>query len=85
MTDVEKKIVDILKEITGYKAISKESNFFELGGDSLRAIKFTNVIKEKFNLEYSIGDLFEHPCIKDIAVTIEGRSSSNTIEEEGII
>ena len=85
LTDIEKKVLDILSNLLGFRKISKESSFFELGGDSLKAIKFVNGIREEFNIEYNLGDLFEDPYIKDIAMIVEEKKSSIFVEEEGII
>ncbi len=85
LTDIERKVIGVLCDILEIRKIYKESNFFELGGDSLKAIKFVNTIKEEFNIEYSLGDLFEYPYIKDIAMSIEEKKSSMFTEEEGIV
>lgn len=70
-TDVEIKLVEGLKEILDRKMIFLEDNFFQLGGDSLRAMKLKNYIVQKFGINVSIAQIFESRDIKELVRKIE--------------
>ncbi len=70
-TVYETEIALIWQEILGFNEMNIFDNFFDLGGDSLIAIRMTNLMSKKFNLEISIGDVLNYQTIFDIAVFIE--------------
>ncbi len=65
--ELEKQLVAIWANILGMNEndISIDSNFFELGGDSIKSIQFSSRLK-KYNLQIEIKDLFENPTIKEL-------------------
>ena len=73
-TDIEKKLVGILEEVLGVKHIGIEDNFFDLGGHSLKAVKFINKIHEETGTRLNIKSIFENPTIEQIALLIKNRN-----------
>jgi iturin family lipopeptide synthetase B len=72
--DVEKKLAKIWAEvllgsIQETNPISINDNFFNVGGDSIKAIQITARLK-KFGLKLEIKDLFANPTIKQLRKTI---------------
>ncbi|MFC2146097.1 condensation domain-containing protein, partial [Acidobacteriota bacterium] len=74
--DVEKKLAKIWAEVLlGGSAleeanpISTNDNFFNIGGDSIKAIQIAARVK-KFGLKLEIKDLFANPTIKQLRKTI---------------
>ncbi|QUH28820.1 non-ribosomal peptide synthetase [Vallitalea guaymasensis] len=64
--ELEEELVKIWKEILGISSIGINEDFFELGGDSLKAIRL--VLKcEQIGLSLKINDLFRYPSIKKIS------------------
>jgi len=70
---VEEQLREIWASVLKLKkeAISVESNFFEVGGHSLKAIQVVNSIKQTFSVSLKIGDVFTHPRIEQQAKLIE--------------
>lgn len=58
---------NIWKKVLGEMCIDRSSDFFEAGGDSLRAIKIASLIKEAFHISISSSVIFEHSVLKDMA------------------
>lgn len=85
MTFMENKIARIMEEILGCSIESGNTNFFAYGGDSLKAIKLVNRIKEEFGIELKLSVLFENPEISLLAKKIEILESNNCSGEEGIL
>ncbi|SFR83687.1 non-ribosomal peptide synthetase [Anaeromicropila populeti] len=70
-TDIEKALARQWKELFGRESIGLYDNYFELGGDSLVATKLLTRVRNEFQVEISLGAIFEKPTIKELAVIIE--------------
>lgn len=79
--ETEQKISDIWHEILGIKAIGINDNFFDLGGDSLIAIRIISRLRVAFSIEFPASTLFEWSTIKQLAVYIQKTEGTNVIEK----
>lgn len=70
--NVDVVLVNIAKELFGIDEISVNDDFWELGGDSLKAITFINRIHMKLNVKLSLTELFEYSKIQKISNYIQG-------------
>ena len=61
----EQSIAQVWAEHLGRQFIAREDNFFDLGGDSLRAIAVVNRLRRSFHC--TVNDLYEHPRLADFA------------------
>jgi yersiniabactin nonribosomal peptide synthetase len=78
-TEAQVKIANVWKEVLGCKDVGIHNGFFELGGDSLRAIQCINLLKERYQIDLSLQNLFEAPSIDLLARIIE--AGAPAIEE----
>lgn len=67
----EKELTTLWKSIFGYDEIGINDDFFELGGDSLKATTLLRKIHKTFNIEVSIGDFFDKCDIQQLAKEID--------------
>lgn len=75
-TDNEAKLLQIWKNILHIENISVDDNFFDIGGDSISAIKMQiEALKYDFNFEYA--DIFNHPTIKELSAKFRKDKSSD--------
>ncbi|MGE5339962.1 MAG: amino acid adenylation domain-containing protein, partial [Candidatus Omnitrophota bacterium] len=51
-------------------------DFFELGGDSLKAMTLSGKIHRQFDVEIQLTDFFGHPTIKDLATLIDSSTKN---------
>jgi peptidyl carrier protein len=65
LTAAEQRMCDIWSEILGVFDISPESTFFELGGQSISAIRILARVEEEFQAELQIEELFEDPAVTE--------------------
>ena len=65
--DVEKYLVNLWKEVLEVKDVSVYDDFFELGGNSLKAAILINRIQKDFNVETHVGVIFKAPRIAEFA------------------
>lgn len=73
--ETQKKLLAIWKYILGNNEISIDQNFFELGGDSLSAIKLQmECLKQQLPISYA--NIFKYPTIIEMSQFI-GRKKSN--------
>lgn len=63
----EEKLVSIVEEILGVKGIGTEDNFFEAGGNSLKAATLVSRIYKAFHTEMPLREVFELKSVKKIA------------------
>lgn len=67
---IEEQLVEIFKSLLGIQTIGTNSNFFDSGGHSLKAVGLAAMIEEKFNIQLSLKELFNAGTIKKIASLI---------------
>jgi acyl carrier protein len=70
-TETEEVLLAIWQEMLGREEISVTANFFEIGGQSLVAIRIGNEIARRFALEIETRYLFEYVTIEALAAYIE--------------
>lgn len=80
-TDLQKTLCSIWQELFGIKKVGINDNFFDLGGDSLSAIKF-QVEALNRNLNISYADIFSNPTIKLLSEKSTSQVINKGIEEE---
>lgn len=70
----ETRIAAIWAEVLGLPRVGANSPFFEIGGDSLRAIRLLSRINQAFEGELSIAAFFEQPTVRGMAAALSGVS-----------
>ncbi|MBD2063918.1 non-ribosomal peptide synthetase [Funiculus sociatus GB2-A5] len=68
---VEEVLVEIWAKVLGKQQIGVRDNFFELGGHSLLATQLISRIRDAFQIELSVRNLFESPTVASLARHIE--------------
>jgi acyl transferase domain-containing protein/SAM-dependent methyltransferase/acyl carrier protein len=69
-TEVETKLVAIWRDLLGVSDVGVNDNFFDLGGDSLVAIRVLSRCRDEFNVDQTLASLFEHPTVSQLAQQI---------------
>ncbi|GAB6259741.1 amino acid adenylation domain-containing protein [Peribacillus sp. N1] len=80
-TSAEKELVKAIEEILSVENISMNDNYYQLGGDSIKAIQISSKLKNK-GLEIKIKDILDHDTIEEIAATIEESKELKSINQE---
>ncbi len=71
-SDIEKRIANIWREVLGFDEISINSNFFEIGGDSLMLVKAQKLMEIEFPGKIKLPDFFAYSTINKLAKFITG-------------
>jgi phthiocerol/phenolphthiocerol synthesis type-I polyketide synthase E len=72
-TETEERLTSIISNFFGIEDAGITDNFFDLGGDSLKAMILLKKIKTDFGVTLSLDDFFESTNIRDIAAEIDNK------------
>jgi acyl-coenzyme A synthetase/AMP-(fatty) acid ligase/acyl carrier protein len=70
----EKTLLAIWSELLGVEAMGVDEDVFDLGAHSLMAMKALMQIRERFDVNLALRNLFEHPTVAALARAIDGLS-----------
>ncbi|MFC9998713.1 amino acid adenylation domain-containing protein [Nocardia sp. NPDC127526] len=74
--ELERDILAIWSEVLGHDRIGLTQNFFELGGDSLRAVRVQAELERLLGRPVSSAKLFEHFTVKSLAADLAGAAKA---------
>ncbi|WP_187355112.1 non-ribosomal peptide synthetase [Paenibacillus tengchongensis] len=77
ITDTERFVLQIWKELLHIQNISVHDNFFDLGGNSLLVISMYRRIEDTYPGVIEVGDIFGYPTIERLAELIKVKSEKN--------
>jgi oxalate---CoA ligase len=79
-TSLERRLAGIWTSALGVGDVGLHDNFFELGGDSILAARVLGLVREEFNLEFSLLALFDRPVFCDMARTIASSMANDPVD-----
>ena len=71
-TDLEREIARLWGSILNANQIGREDNFFDLGGDSLSAVRMRRMLRDELQVDLPVQDFFELGTIAALGARIEG-------------
>lgn len=74
VTETERALAEIWKSVLGVCAIGRNSHFFDLGGQSLKAARCTMLINKEFGIKLKIAHLFDCPTLEQLARYMDSQS-----------
>ncbi|MBZ4422888.1 non-ribosomal peptide synthase/polyketide synthase [Myxococcus sp. RHST-1-4] len=72
-SDIEQRLVELWRERLGIAEIGPDDNFLALGGNSLMAAQLLTRLRDTFQVQVPLSDLFEAPTVASLAARIEAR------------
>ena len=73
-TETEARLASIWTELLKVEHVGAEDDFFDLGGQSLVAIRAVSRIRDVFGVDLPLRNLFERPTLAGLAEVIDGLS-----------
>jgi hypothetical protein len=73
---IESQLVDLWESVLDRRPVGVNDNFFEIGGDSLRAARLFARIQETFHRSVPLGTLFHSPTVATLAKVISDAGST---------
>ncbi len=70
-TPSEETVATLMAETLGRDRVSVEESFFDLGGDSLLAMRLLHRLRQAYSLELRLGEVFVAPTVAALAARID--------------
>ncbi|MEI6205652.1 MAG: amino acid adenylation domain-containing protein [Desulfuromonadales bacterium] len=70
-TPMEKSLAAIWEQILGRTAVSRHDSFFEIGGQSIAAIRVVAAIQRQLNIQLPLPALFQNAILSELALECE--------------
>ncbi|MBC8756558.1 amino acid adenylation domain-containing protein [Kordia sp. YSTF-M3] len=80
-TDLEIKVCEIWQDVLNLNKVGVTDNFFQIGGNSILAIKLSHRINKEFDASIEVTDVFKHKTVQELLE----RVSDMTEDEEEFI
>ncbi|GAA0890329.1 hypothetical protein GCM10009122_00060 [Fulvivirga kasyanovii] len=77
---LEEELLVLWKETLESSQIGIESNFYQIGGDSIRAIRLIAKLNKAYKIKLVIADLFSNPTIAELSSVIEAKEKNTENE-----
>jgi acyl carrier protein len=65
--EIEEVVASIWRKVLRVEKVSCDKNFFDLGGHSLLIVQVANHLRNTFERDISITELFQYPTIRSLA------------------
>ena len=75
-TPIQREVAAVWREMLECGEIGLTDDFFDLGGNSIKAMRATSKLSQVCSVEMQIRDIFEHTVLADYAAQVEARASS---------
>ncbi|KNY24961.1 non-ribosomal peptide synthetase [Pseudobacteroides cellulosolvens] len=79
--ELEEKLLDTIKSIVNMEKISMKDAFYELGGDSIKAIQLAAKMSDA-GFKLKVKDILSHPVIEDMVLYVKYRQEMYMIQKE---
>lgn len=77
VTDMERTLYDLTKEVIKGQDFGLDDHFFRLGGDSVVAMRLVGMARD-VGVHLQVADIFKFPELADLAKVMEARKCDNT-------
>ncbi|MFZ2238613.1 MAG: amino acid adenylation domain-containing protein, partial [Gordonia amarae] len=75
-TDTETALAQAFADVLGVERVGVASSFFDLGGNSLSAMRLAARASDVLGVEVSVRDAFGAPSVRELIVAVAGNASS---------
>jgi amino acid adenylation domain-containing protein len=79
VNDAQHTIAGIWKELVEHDSPGIDDNFFDAGGNSLKAVQLIHLINKKLNSDLTVMAVFENPTIRALADKISNNTNNTNI------
>lgn len=76
--DIDQKVEGIWKGIFTVPSGQEDATFFDLGGESISAVRLVSRIEEELDVWIDVGDIFEEdPNLQSLIHTVKAKAASS--------
>lgn len=83
-SETQQRIAETWQELFGIPRVGIDEDFFQLGGDSLKAIVILSKINQRLQVELGLSEVLSKPTIKELAQYIETSRKTCQTSSTGI-
>ncbi len=83
LSETEQKIFNVWVQVLNSKSFTIKSSFFNVGGDSIKAIRLIGSINKEFGKDLKIIDLYSHDTITSLAEFLAVENEGRNCSEKG--
>jgi amino acid adenylation domain-containing protein len=83
--ETETAIAAMWAEVLGVERVGRFDNFFNLGGDSLLAMRVAARIRMAFDIEFSVRKMFQYPAVATLSEWIESQPEDRKPQTQVLI
>ncbi|HEV3191652.1 MAG TPA: SDR family NAD(P)-dependent oxidoreductase, partial [Polyangiaceae bacterium] len=76
VSSLESRLCTLWQDLLGLEHVGVQDDFFKIGGNSLFALELLAKVKRAFGTELSIGMLYQHPRLSELASALRDASST---------
>ncbi|HDZ08111.1 non-ribosomal peptide synthetase [Pseudohongiella sp.] len=73
--DVEANIISAWQQVLEHEKVDSHTNFFDVGGHSLKALTLVDVLQTRFGLSLGVADVFEFPTPRQQATLCQANGA----------
>ena len=77
--DTETALAEIWSEILKISRIGRNDNFFDCGGQSLKAIILCNEVERRLGVKLPTSDVFKYPVLSDLAMRVSAGGHNDAV------
>ncbi|MFI1587315.1 condensation domain-containing protein [Streptomyces halstedii] len=77
-TDAERTLAAAWCVLLGAETVSRDDDFFDLGGDSLMQVQLANAVERDFGIDLDFDVVHDHPVLRDLAAHLADRTGGDT-------
>lgn len=81
---LESQVAKSWMQVIGQRDFGRNDNFFDIGGDSFRAMKLHYTLRKDLNLDFPLTDIFSYPTVQSIADYLGQRDSNAGFIQKGM-
>jgi glycopeptidolipid biosynthesis protein len=83
-TATEEAVAGIYARVLGMERVSVDDSFFDLGGDSISAMRMVAAVNTALNVDLAVRTVFEAPTVSRLSTHVDGaRNSTSTSDSTG--
>ena len=77
-TEFENEVATVWADILKLDCVGRNDHFFDLGGDSMVAVRLSNALEERLGLTVGPVTLFEQPTVAELAAALSDKGGHRT-------
>jgi amino acid adenylation domain-containing protein len=78
--DLERSLARLWASVLHLPAVDAQKSFFAQGGSSLQLARVQQQLRTELRYEVTVGELFAHPTIEELAAFIQSKSESRVVD-----